>query len=252
MLVSSTATGAIAAACMATSRPTSSLTSPENATAVARRLPGWMYATTLSPLTTRMSPISMRSPILPTSSVILSATVSEVPGKVLVNRSSFDATPSLNARSNNVWATPTKSPFFATKSVSQFKLMTTPLLPAAFTPERIAPSPASRSLRLAATFWPFLRRISMAASKSPLASVKAFLQSIIPAPVCLRSLLTSAAVMLMMSVLVGSKNVQCQGARISPWLLPWPQLLVPPQQELPPQRPLPSAWRRQPCRSCAR
>jgi hypothetical protein len=56
------------------------------------------------------------------------------------------------------------------------------------------PSLASRSARLPATFWPFLRRKSIAASKSPLASVSAFLQSIIPAPVIWRNLLTSAAV----------------------------------------------------------
>ena len=47
---------------------------------------------------------------------------------------------------------------------------------------------------LAAEAVPFLRRISTAASMSPLASVSAFLQSIKPAPVISRSLPTSAAV----------------------------------------------------------
>jgi hypothetical protein len=42
----------------------------------------------------------------------------------------------------------------------------------------------------------------MAASKSPLASVRAFLQSIMPAPVIWRSLFTSAAVMAMVVLML--------------------------------------------------
>src|SRR5688500_10541711 len=55
------------------------------------------------------------------------------------------------------------------------------------------PSFASLSERDAETFWPFFLKISIAFSKSPSASVRAFLQSIIPAPVIWRSLFTSCA-----------------------------------------------------------
>jgi hypothetical protein len=55
------------------------------------------------------------------------------------------------------------------------------------------PSFASRSERDADTFCPFFLKISMAFSKSQPASVNAFLQSIIPAPVIWRSLFTSCA-----------------------------------------------------------
>jgi hypothetical protein len=58
---------------------------------------------------------------------------------------------------------------------------------------------ASRSARLATLAAPVIRRISVAASKSPSASVRAFLASIIPAPVASRSFFTSAAVIAMTS-----------------------------------------------------
>src|SRR5690554_5311446 len=85
-----------------------------------------------------------------------------------------------------------KSSFFATKSVSHCKATT-----AAKSPSVVAkthPSDASRSSRFAATACPFLRIISTALSKSPFASLSAFLQSIIPAPVILRRCWISAIV----------------------------------------------------------
>src|SRR4051795_10466237 len=60
------------------------------------------------------------------------------------------------------------------------------------------PSLAARSPRLAAEAWPLTRRISIALSMSPSDSVRAFLQSIIPAPVASRSFFTSAAAMFAM------------------------------------------------------
>ena len=76
-----------------------------------------------------------------------------------------------------------KSAFFDTKSVSQLTHTTMPVLLSAVVCAITTPSLASRSLRLAATFCPCLRSQSMAASKSPLVSVRALRQSIIPAPV---------------------------------------------------------------------
>src|ERR1700678_4462607 len=89
--------------------------------------------------------------------------------------------------------------FLATKSVSQFSSTRTPaLVPSSSAVTR--PLPAVRSARLPASLTPFLRRFSMPSSKSPSASARAFLQSIIPAPVCSRSRFTSAAVIFAMSV----------------------------------------------------
>src|SRR4051812_32777218 len=86
------------------------------------------------------------------------------------------------------WAASTKSRFFATKSVSL--LSSTSAEPEAAT----SPAEAVRSCpRFFILSWPLTRRTSAALSKSPSASLRAFLQSIIPAPVRSRSRLTSAA-----------------------------------------------------------
>ena len=77
-------------------------------------------------------------------------------------------------------------------------MITTPAVLSAFTTAIAAPSVDSLSERLAATFCPFLRRFSIAKSKSPSDSTKAFLQSIIPAPVAVLNLFTSAAVIVAM------------------------------------------------------
>ncbi len=89
--------------------------------------------------------------------------------------------------------------FLATKSVSQFSSTRTPAsLPSSWAVT--SPLAAVRSARLPASLTPFLRRFSMASSKSPSASARAFLQSIIPAPLCSRSRFTSAAEIFAMSV----------------------------------------------------
>src|SRR6478752_9517682 len=63
------------------------------------------------------------------------------------------------------------------------------------------PSFATRPAFFAAVARPRLRRIVFASSTSPLASVRAFLHSIMPAPVWSRSFLTCSAVIVAMIVL---------------------------------------------------
>ena len=84
----------------------------------------------------------------------------------------------------------------ATKSVSQLSSSTT--LVAASPTTMTAPSEALRWAFFEAAARPFVRRISIAAFMSPSASVRAFLQSIMPAPVSSRSSFTAAAVIAML------------------------------------------------------
>ena len=86
------------------------------------------------------------------------------------------------------------SSFLATKSVSQVREIKVPVFPSSLTLVTTTPSLVSRSALEAETFCPFFLRISIAFSKSPSASVRAFLQSIIPAPVFCLNLFTSCAV----------------------------------------------------------
>jgi hypothetical protein len=79
--------------------------------------------------------------------------------------------------------------FFATKSVSQFSSIIAPSAAAT------SPLLAVRSARFVALAAYLMRTISAACSKSPPASSRAFLESIIPAPVRSRSRFTSAALM---------------------------------------------------------
>ena len=84
--------------------------------------------------------------------------------------------------------------FFATKSVSEFTSKITPVLPS--TPTRVKPSAAIRSFFFAAFAIPFSRSQSIDFAMSPSHSVRAFLQSIIPAPVFSRNSFTNAAVIM--------------------------------------------------------
>src|SRR5215471_16909523 len=83
-------------------------------------------------------------------------------------------------------------PLRATKSVSELTSTTTPLVP--LVNAAIRPSAATRPAFFAAFDRPFLRSQSWAACMSPAVSVRAALQSIIPAPVDSRRSLTIAAV----------------------------------------------------------
>src|SRR5688500_14595688 len=90
-----------------------------------------------------------------------------------------------------------KSAFLATKSVSQSSSSSAPSLLTTM------PLVVERSRRLPTSLAPLTRRNSTALSKSPSASVSAFLQSIMPAPVASRRRLTSAAVNSAMSLPLG-------------------------------------------------
>src|SRR5580700_11083830 len=98
-----------------------------------------------------------------------------------------------------IWpATCWNTSVLATKSVSQFSSTSTP----AWVPSSSAatrPLAAVRMARLFTSLAPLRRSNSSAACRSPLASSGAFLQSIMPAPVCSRSRFTSAAVKFAMS-----------------------------------------------------
>src|SRR6185369_6169814 len=85
-----------------------------------------------------------------------------------------------------------KISFLATKSVSEFTSTTAPRLPSTTTPT--SPSAAVRPAFFAAAERPLARSQSIAASISPSVSERAFLQSIMPAPVRSRSSFTLAAV----------------------------------------------------------
>jgi len=117
----------------------------------------WTYAPTYAASILSKELMSIFSPITPVCSVNFSATV--IPPKSAAKNSSFVLK------------------LIATKSVSHPKTIATPAVLSAFTFEAATPSEDSRSALFAATFWPFLRRMSIALSKSPSASTNAFLQS---------------------------------------------------------------------------
>ena len=84
-----------------------------------------------------------------------------------------------------------RSPF-ATKSVSQFNSNITPVLPEDLATTR--PFDVERPSRLVMPLRPFTRMISIALSKSPPDSSRAFLHSSMPAAVTSRRRFTSSAV----------------------------------------------------------
>src|SRR5688572_13911842 len=86
-----------------------------------------------------------------------------------------------------------KSSDLATKSVSDLSSTRAATRPSA-TARATAPSVLARSVRAADLASPFSRSHLEAASKSPLFSTRAFLASIIPAPVAWRRACTSLAV----------------------------------------------------------
>lgn len=86
-----------------------------------------------------------------------------------------------------------------TKSVSQFSSTTAPVVHASFTMAMTVPSLVARPAFLATAASPRVRSTSTAFSISPSASARAFLHSIMPAPVISRSSFTMEAVMLAMN-----------------------------------------------------
>ena len=115
----------------------------------------------------------------------------------------FSATPATSRAS--AW----KSALRATKSVSELTSTTTPFVPSTSTATR--PSAATRPDFLAALVMPFLRSQSTAASTSPDVSLRAFLQSIMPAPVFSRRSFTIAAETVAMGSPFGSMRSAKQG-----------------------------------------
>ena len=122
----------------------------------------------------------MFSPSLPASCVSVSPTVEPSNGSAATSPSPCDATNLVSSASSDVKSLP-----LATKSVLQLSSTMAATLPSTTT--STAPSVASRSLSLPALARPLARRRSRARSTSPSDSSSAFLQSIIPAPVALRS-----------------------------------------------------------------
>src|SRR4051794_36342987 len=106
----------------------------------------------------------------------------------------------------------------ATKSVSELTSTTTPLLPDVSAP--IRPSAATRPAFFAAFDRPFLRSQSMAACMSPLFSVSACLQSIMPTPVVSRRSLTIAAVIDAIVEILCLSGRPRRGSRPSPLSAP--------------------------------
>src|ERR1700758_3342526 len=123
-------------------------------------------------------------------SIVLSPTDAEL-------SASTSAAPDDTAAATMSLASFWNSSFFATKSVSQLSSISTPSLAAT------RPSAVERSARLPTSFAPLMRSSSTALSKSPSLSVRAFLQSSMPAPVSSRSRLTSAAVKFAISAFRG-------------------------------------------------
>src|SRR5579863_8175355 len=113
--------------------------------------------------------------------------------------------PTSSATCAIILTNPWKCSLRATKSVSELTSTTTPLVPAVSAP--ISPSAATRPAFLAAFDSPFLRSQSIDACMSPLFSVRAALQSIMPAPVVSRRSLTIAAVI----VVIVCMSSACQG-----------------------------------------
>ena len=138
------------------------------------------------------------SPMVAVFSTRASLTVA--PSKGVANSASISS-PSLPPCKSEARATPltastkeVKVSFFATKSVSEFTSITQAVLPSAEIAARATPSAAIRLAFFSALACPFFLRNSTAASISPFVSFRAFLQSIIPAPVISRSSFTIDAV----------------------------------------------------------
>src|ERR1051325_3811726 len=142
------------------------------------------------------------------TSLVLSATV-PLPGQVSsLSCSTVSALlPAMTLATS--FANWRKASVRATKSVSPLASAAPPTLasPCATT----APSDVTRPAFLPAAASPFLRRILVASSMLPAASVRADFTSIMPAPVCSRSSLTIAAVICVITPLL-IVGIACGGA----------------------------------------
>jgi hypothetical protein len=136
----------------------------------------------------------MFSPIFPIRPLRTSSTVGPKPS--IASGSADSAATSAGFFSATSWASafakPTKLSFFETKSVSQLSSTIAPASPS--TTAAMTPSAVTREAALPALLPSLTRRISSARARSPSASVRAFLHSIIGASVLARSSATMLAV----------------------------------------------------------
>ncbi len=182
-------TGFIAAMCIATSLPTCS-SAPVYSTSTPMRVP-CRYAARLFEVSKRSKRrIDRFSPILPTSARRTASTVEPSSGSA--DSAATSAGFCVAISSATVFANARKSSFLPTKSVSQFNSTSAPALPPMN--DAITPSAVTRDAALLALLPSFTRSSSSARSKSPSASVSAFLHSIIGASVFARSSATMLAV----------------------------------------------------------
>src|SRR5437762_11139720 len=131
----------------------------------------------------------MFSPIVAIASAIAVSTVTLPTLKALILSTSAPASSPTCA---TIFTKPWNCSLRATKSVSELTSTIAALLAATAIP--IKPSAATRPAFFAAFERPFLRSQSTAVSTSPLVSLRACLQSIMPAPVLSRRSFTIAAV----------------------------------------------------------
>ena len=136
--------------------------------------------------------IDMFSPIL--AILAVSASPAVAPSKGIALNSSMSVLTAVRARSASPSTKPMNSSFFATKSVSELTSTIAAFFPSSETAVLTRPMAAILPAFFAAFDRPFSLRISTAFSRSASASTRAFLQSIMPAPVISRSSFTSFAV----------------------------------------------------------
>src|SRR5690606_12984888 len=154
----------------------------------------------------------MFSPILPTRPARTDSTVPSPRAQAFsASRSAGLRSATMRARS---LTKAMKSSFLATKSVSQLTSTSAPLLPSAAICRPISPSAVMRPAALEALLPSLTRSSSSARARSPSASVRAFLHSIMGASVFSRSSLTMAAVIwAMVFSPVQSMRAPTRGAR---------------------------------------
>src|SRR5499427_2229595 len=145
----------------------------------------------MAPLPTESSAARRKLMFSPTLAMVSAIASSMVMPPAFAARILSTFAPVSSAASATILTRPWNRSLRATKSVSEFTSTRIPLPDLTATP--IRPSAATRPAFLAALDKPFLRSQSTAASRLPPVSLRAALQSIIPAPVWSRSSFTRLA-----------------------------------------------------------
>ena len=186
--------GFIAAACIATSLATSSL-APFTTATTAIFPPICRYAPKFSSFFFSITATRRKSnfsPILAVLSTTKSLIVPSPNGRALASSKVLASL--FNTVSPTFLINSLNSSFLLTKSVSALISMITALLSLMNTSAK--PSAAILASFFPALAIPFSRNQSIAASRLPSVSLRAFLQSIIPAPVCSRNSFTKLALIM--------------------------------------------------------